>query len=466
MFIKKTFGFALSSVYRRPFRSVALALTVAIATGSVFSYEFVKRSITDAAVIGAERLGADIAVVPKGNEKAIRDILFGNGSERFKMKDTVAKRIKRVQGVDSVSPHLFATLLPPAFSDFGDGTLVVGYHPESDFSVTPWIEQTVQKGEGEMIAGGLVHLHQGQALAFDWKKKRLTARGLEAKEDTFRGKWKDVYARKDLVVAASMERTGSSYFDKSVFIPMKLAKPIYKIAEKKRLEAKNKRRKGGKITADQSLSFGHLFAEAQGEDGKKAVVLKPKIRVKTNKVSVVFVRVSEGASPVEVASSIEKRVWGVNAVVIRRAGAAFVDEVLASLAVLAVPALLLFTMGVVVTGIIFAAGANERSREFGLLRALGAKKIRVISIIVTESLAVAALGWLMGALLGVLLTTLLEPTISRSLGAGTWFSVEGAIPAAILAAAASTLAGIASAVYPVVKVGMAEPHDSIMKNMR
>jgi len=64
---------------------------------------------------------------------------------------------------------------------------------------------------------------------------------------------------------------------------------------------------------------------------------------------------------------------------------------------LALAALTASTLGLVSTT---TAGVVERSREFGLLRALGATSSQLATLLLTESLVVAlaggALGWLLG----------------------------------------------------------------------
>jgi putative ABC transport system permease protein len=92
-----------------------------------------------------------------------------------------------------------------------------------------------------------------------------------------------------------------------------------------------------------------------------------------------------------------------------------------------------------------AIGVIERTREIGMLRAIGATRKQVRRVILAEALILSALGTLFGVLAGLYLGYLLV----QALGAGG-FPTEYAFPAPyiLLALAAGVFFGLIAAIIP------------------
>ena len=99
----------------------------------------------------------------------------------------------------------------------------------------------------------------------------------------------------------------------------------------------------------------------------------------------------------------------------------------------------------------------ERTREIGVLRALGWRRRRIVGLILGESLVLALAGGLLGIALGVGLTALtsLSPSVASLL--------EGAFTPAIFVQAivVSTLLGVAGGVYPAWRASLLEPMEAM-----
>lgn len=99
----------------------------------------------------------------------------------------------------------------------------------------------------------------------------------------------------------------------------------------------------------------------------------------------------------------------------------------------------------------------ERTREIGVLRALGWRRRRIVGLILGESLVLALVGGLLGIALGVGLTALtsLSPSVASLL--------EGAFTPAIFVQAivVSTLLGVAGGVYPAWRASLLEPMEAM-----
>jgi putative ABC transport system permease protein len=87
----------------------------------------------------------------------------------------------------------------------------------------------------------------------------------------------------------------------------------------------------------------------------------------------------------------------------------------------------------------------ERTQEIGTLRAIGWPKIRVVRLILIESLILSSLGWLLGMAFSLLLTKLLSLSPASST-----LILPSAVSPAIMAKALllAILAGIVGAAYP------------------
>jgi putative ABC transport system permease protein len=119
----------------------------------------------------------------------------------------------------------------------------------------------------------------------------------------------------------------------------------------------------------------------------------------------------------------------------------------------------------ILVGLLFSAIVQERQREIGLLRAMGAKPAQVMTIILAEAVIITGLGGLAGLAFGAALLL----TFARSLG--FYFGLLG-IPfawpplavlqaVAILALAFSAMLGLAGAFLPAWRVRRVAPYELI-----
>jgi putative ABC transport system permease protein len=115
----------------------------------------------------------------------------------------------------------------------------------------------------------------------------------------------------------------------------------------------------------------------------------------------------------------------------------------------------------ILVSLLFSAIVQERTREIGLLRAMGAKPNQVVALVLAEAAMVTGLGGLGGLVLGFALLF----AFARSLGfyfeilgvPFAWPAIEvlAAISAAVVVASAAL--GVAGALLPVWRVRRLEP---------
>jgi putative ABC transport system permease protein len=115
----------------------------------------------------------------------------------------------------------------------------------------------------------------------------------------------------------------------------------------------------------------------------------------------------------------------------------------------------------ILVSLLFSAIVQERTREIGLLRAMGARPNHVVAMVLAEAAMITGLGGLVGIVLGFALLFAFARSLGfyfESLGVPFgWPPIEAlaAIAAAVLVASAAL--GVAGALYPAWRVRRLEP---------
>jgi putative ABC transport system permease protein len=123
-------------------------------------------------------------------------------------------------------------------------------------------------------------------------------------------------------------------------------------------------------------------------------------------------------------------------------------------------------MLLVLMGLVFAMTANERERELGILRAMGATRMHVLRLLVTEAVLLTGAGGVVG--IGVAWITIVKykQVIIAYLGniQFLWpsYAMIGTIGLTCLAL--MLLSGAASALYPAMMSIQREPYDAIHRD--
>jgi len=116
-------------------------------------------------------------------------------------------------------------------------------------------------------------------------------------------------------------------------------------------------------------------------------------------------------------------------------------------------------------GAIFSTIVNERKRELGILRAIGASKISIFKLIVYEAALLTSMGGALGVFLGIVIMRVYQRTIIFNLKALNmpylWPPVSSIIILAAVAIAAAIGVGVAGAFYPALQGSKLQPYDAI-----
>jgi len=124
---------------------------------------------------------------------------------------------------------------------------------------------------------------------------------------------------------------------------------------------------------------------------------------------------------------------------------------------LAIGSVALIVGGVGIMNVMLIA-VNQRIREVGLRKAVGAKNVDVIFQFLVEAAAVSVLGGLIGIILGLLITLLISVVV-QALGYKWPFLIS---PVSIFVAiAVSVLIGIIFGLYPARKASRISPMEAL-----
>ena len=277
---------------------------------------------------------------------------------------------------------------------------LVAFDPNTDFTITPWLEKNLKK---PLVDNEII-----------------TGRGLPViAGDTI------PFFGTLFKVMGTMEPTGMKFLDQSVFMTMEAA---YGMAE-----------------------------------NSKAKSIQP-ITIEKDKISAVLVQVQEGYTPDRIAIRIEHEVEGVKAIAsdevistVRKQLAGLLKGILVISAVLWVLALLMI-------GFAFSMIVNERQRELGLLRSMGAKKRHVFRLIITEAVIISTAGGFMGLVAGSAILVTFKDLILHSLKLPYLLpSVTVLIELVAGALIFSSLTGLLSSLLPAVSASRMEPYEAIRK---
>jgi len=277
---------------------------------------------------------------------------------------------------------------------------LVAFDPATDFTVMPWLKEKSAKPLG------LDDAIAGASLPI------MTGSIIPFYGTAF-------------TVQGKMEPTGMKFFDQSLFMTMDAA---YKMAEMSRERA-----------------------------------LQP-LELDRGKVSAILVQADESIPPDRLAIRIAYAVKGVKAIAsdevvntVRRQLAGLMHGILVVCSVL-------WILALVMIGFAFYMIVNERQREFGLLRGMGAKKKHVFQLVILEAIFISFAGGVTGLAIGsallsgfreIMINSLRLPYLLPSMPV-LYELVAGSLVFAVFT-------GLLSALVPAVIASRMDPYEAIRK---
>lgn len=322
-------GLIFQNLRRKPYRSILIGVCVALATGSLFSITILMLGIKTSLSAGRARLGADLIVVPRGNEVLAQESFITGQPSTFYFDQGVEAKVAAVAGVAQTSSQVYVQSLDNASCCIGEFFLV-GFNPDTDFTISPWLKTHLLKdtlSSNEIIVGDRILLRMGNSARFFGT--RFTVSGV-------------------------LEKTGMG-IDRTIYIPLEGIRQMVEASEEK---------------AEMPLT------------------------ISSDQISLVMVKVAPGAGVVDVAERIEQNIPDVQAFTSSQLNQVVDRQLEGVLSVVIGVMILFWIMSLVTISLVYSLVVNERQRELGLLRAMGAKRGFILQLVMGEASLLTGLGGL------------------------------------------------------------------------
>jgi len=185
------------------------------------------------------------------------------------------------------------------------------------------------------------------------------------------------------------------------------------------------------------------------------------LQVKPDEISVVFLQLQKGFDIDTIAKTIEREHLQVKAISRGKISNRLKSFFEATSRIFAFTVLMGSLLALLVVGSVFSAVVNERRREVGMIRALGATKRHVLRLFLLEAFFTG----LFGAVAGLALGTGFGMLLSKSIDTVTKFPITFTPLQLALIDGAGMAAGIlicmVGALYPVMRINRLDPLDAI-----
>ncbi len=389
---------AKQNIKAKKFRSLGIVLGIAISSATLFISIILLLSMQNSLALGIAQLGADIVVLPAQAEPPVQGTLLTSKPSIYYMSSAYRSKIKAIEGVSTVSPRVYLETAN-AKCCFRPGIFIVGFDPGTDPIIQPWIKKLLKRNlEPFEILTGS---------GYDWiPGSKIKVYGVP------------------FTIAAKIPTTGVKYFDKAIFIPIDT---LYWLSERSRKYSD---------VVDMNLNQGD--------------------------VSAYLIQIKPGFTPVNVAEKINFYFPELKAYPAQQFIGNTKNNMLALLKGLVIMSSFTWVTAIILVAVILSITVNERKREFGILRALGASKRFIFGDIIVEAYILATLGSIIGIGIGYafllsfinyLVESLRMPYILPSF-------LYVAIISVIIIDISLFLSSLAS-FYPAYKSAELEPYDAI-----
>lgn len=338
---------ALGNLLYRRARTLSLLALVAAITFVISAGSLFGFSLLNGIQNTEDRLGADLMVVPLGADRDLEGALLQGKPSTFYIAGETATALLSLTAPERTSAQIFLATFDSDHCAFP--VQIIGYDPLTDFVVAPWLEQSIPGGpqDGEIVIGSEISLALGEEMLIFGSRYRA---------------------------CAQLAKSGMG-FDTSVFVNMETARELVQKYE----------------------TFLGAIPLPDDHDA----------------VSAVTIALPKGVDAAEFAKSLREEFRGhsISVVLPQTIIGNLAQNLDLTLVILSALLTAIWLLSVVVLAIVFTVMLGERRQEFGVFRAIGATRQKLVSVLMTESFLVGAAG----AALGLGLMCLLVFPFSNSL---------------------------------------------------
>ncbi len=388
MNLKKSLPY--KNIAGKPVRSAVLIILTALLSFTLFAGSMIVSGLRTGLNSLENRLGADIMVVPySATTKTNFDNIVLQGSMGYFYMDSLYyDKVAQTEGISQISAQFY--LATASAGCCSVPVQIIGFDPETDFAVTPWIKRTYggELGDLDVVIGNDLNAFVGDEITF----YGVTCR-----------------------VAAKLDKTGTD-IDTAVYTNKNtIVRLIKSSLEKNMNEFKD---------------------------------IDP-----NNVVSCILINVADGYSAEEVVNDINLHVKKVKAIRTTEMIAGISDSLSGISDITGLLMTGIWVLVAVILALAFYMSVNERKKEFAVLRIMGASRGRLSGTVMAEALITGISGGICGIALGFAVVFPFNTLIEEALGLpfllpDTGMTVFYAAAAFVI----SIFAGTVSAVFSAVKI--------------
>jgi putative ABC transport system permease protein len=385
---------AIRDISGNAFRSWTIIVCAFLVAGFSLATILIAQGAADSIRLTQKRLGADILVVPEGNERRVEGALLMGSTAQIRMPTTNLHQIRKIPGVELASPQLYLMSMTNSSCCSVPDMFMVAYDPATDFTIEPWLDKELGRELtlGQSVGGTFIFVPEG-----DEKIK--------------------IYGY-DLSLEGNLEPTGSN-LDATIFFTFETATEMARIS---RTEA------------------------------RQVLYVTPDL------ISSVLVKVAPGFDIKQVAADIRENVPGVSPITSPDLFASFRDQMQGQrtgmLAILGV----VLALSLAIILLVFSMAVNERRREIGVLRALGATRGGVLRSLLTSAAVLALTGGVAGIILSGLILYFFRHALTNSFGFPFLFPSIPSLALLVVIGLAVALGGVLLAAFvPAYRISRQDP---------
>ncbi|MBI5740964.1 MAG: ABC transporter permease [Nitrospirae bacterium] len=193
------------------------------------------------------------------------------------------------------------------------------------------------------------------------------------------------------------------------------------------------------------------------DENVEEILRKGKSPLKPDQVSIIFVRVKSGYDPYNVGRAIEGEIVEADVVARTDIGKDTINALKDINMIFSITVFMASVLSALLAWAIFSATVNERLREAGIMRALGARESHIMRLFLTEVLIIGCIGSICGAVMGTALSVLLAKSFTLFKNLPVDLTVWDRLILGAAGFAAGTGICITGALAPIQRIKKMEP---------
>lgn len=199
------------------------------------------------------------------------------------------------------------------------------------------------------------------------------------------------------------------------------------------------------------------------EENLNDILRQGRTTLKPDQISIVFAKIKKGLDPYKVAGEIEDTFVELDTMARKDIGKGIITTLRDINQIFIFTMILISLLSGFLTWAIFSAIANERAREVGIMRAVGAREAHIVMIFLAEVVIIGSIGSIIGIIGGTGLSIVLAQSFTIMKSLPMHLTMMSRIGIAIIGFVIGNAICIAGALAPIRKIKKMEPLMAIKK---